>query len=301
MSSPSWPSDLNARYDFVSEAGRGGMGVVYQARDRETGEVVAVKVLRPDIAADRVSAERFVNEVRLSRRITHRHVCRVYDFSRAGSTAFLTMEFVEGESLRGLVERLGAVPPGKGVRIARQICAGLAEAHSQGIVHRDLKPENVMLDRSGNVRIMDFGIARLLETDATATVGIMGTPAYMAPEQAEGREIDARTDIYALGLILYELFTGRPAFSGDTPVAIALKQIRETPPSRRTVVAGIPPALEQIVMRCLEKDPRRASRRPKRSMPRWPPFRWKGPRAPRSWGNRRGRPPGLRSRRCMAG
>jgi zinc protease len=250
-----WPTDLDARYELLDEAGRGGMGVVYRARDRETGELVAIKVLKPEIAADRASAERFINEVRLSRRITHKNVCRVYEFTRVGSTAYLSMEFVEGESLRSILSRMGSVNLRKGIQIARQICAALAEAHAQGIVHRDLKPENVMLDKSGNVKVMDFGIARLLDSAATATVGVMGTPAYMAPEQAESRTVDGRTDIYALGLILYELFTGQTAFSGETPVAIALKQIRETPAAPRTIDASIPADIDAIVMRCLQKDP----------------------------------------------
>ena len=253
----SWSADLAARYELLEEAGRGGMGVVYKARDRETGEIVALKVLKPEIAADRVAAERFLNEVRLSRRITHKNVCRVYEFTRAGATAYLSMEYVDGESLRAILERIGPVTLRKGTQIARQICAALHEAHSQGVIHRDLKPENVMLDRAGNVKVMDFGIARLLDTSVTATGGIIGTPAYMAPEQAEGREIDARTDIYATGLILYELFTGRPAFTGDTPITIALKQIRETPAAPRTHEGSIPPELDAIILKCLEKDPAR--------------------------------------------
>jgi zinc protease len=252
-----WPPELDARYELLEEAGRGGMGVVYKARDRETGELVAIKVLRPEIAADRQSADRFINEVRLSRKITHKNVCRVYEFTRAGSTAYLSMEYVDGESLRSILSRVGAVNLRKGVQIARQICAALAEAHAQGIIHRDLKPENVMLDKSGNVKVMDFGIARLLDAGATSTGGVMGTPAYMAPEQAESKAVDARTDVYALGLILYELFTGQTAFSGDTPVAVALKQVRETPPSPRTLEPSLPLEVDAIVMRCLEKDPAR--------------------------------------------
>jgi zinc protease len=251
----SWTSDLAARYELLEEAGRGGMGVVYKAKDRETGEIVALKILKPEIASDPAQAERFINEVRLSRRITHKNVCRVYEFTRAGATAYLSMEFVQGESLRALIERMGAVTLRKGTQIARQICAALYEAHSEGIIHRDLKPENVMLDRAGNVKVMDFGIARLLDASVTSTGGILGTPAYMAPEQAEGREIDGRTDIYATGLILYELFTGHPAFTGDTPITIALKQIRETPAAPRTHDASIPPGLDAIILKCLEKDP----------------------------------------------
>ena len=251
-----WTSELDARYEVIEEAGRGGMGVVYKAKDRETGETVALKILKPEIAGDRVAAERFINEVRLSRRITHKNVCRVYEFSRAGATAYLSMEYVEGESLRSIIDRMGAVNVRKGIQIARQICAALHEAHLQGIVHRDLKPENVMLDKSGNVKVMDFGIARLLDASVTATAGgIIGTPAYMAPEQAEGREVDARTDIYALGLILYEIFAGKAAFSGDTPMVVALKQIREVPPAPRTIDPTMPADLEAVIMRCLQKEP----------------------------------------------
>ena len=253
-----WTSELDARYEVLEEAGRGGMGVVYKARDKETNETVALKILKPDIASDRLAAERFLNEVRLARRITHKNVCRVYEFSRAGTAAYLSMEYVEGESLRSSVERMGAVNVRKGIQIARQICAALHEAHTQGIVHRDLKPENVMLDTSGNVKVMDFGIARLLDTSVTATAGgIIGTPAYMAPEQAEGHAVDARTDIYALGLILYEIFTGKAAFTGDTPMVVALKQIREVPPAPSAVEGSIPPELDVAIMRCLEKEPAR--------------------------------------------
>lgn len=252
----SWTSDLDTRYELLEEAGRGGMGVVYKARDRETGEIVALKILKRDIALDPVAAERFINEVRLSRRITHKNVTRVYEFTRAGATAYLSMEYVEGESLRSIVDRMGAVGLRKGVQIGRQICAALHEAHSQGIVHRDLKPENVMLDKSGSVKVMDFGIARLLDASVTATAGgIIGTPAYMAPEQAEGKPVDARTDIYAVGLILYEVFTGRTAFTGDTPMVVALKQIRETPVSPRTLEPTIPWELEATILRCMDKDP----------------------------------------------
>jgi zinc protease len=247
--------DLTARYELIEEAGRGGMGVVYKARDRETGDLVALKILKPEIAADEAAATRFKNEVRLARRITHKNVCRVYEFNRVGATAYLSMEFVDGESLRATLARVGSVNVRKGVQIARQICAALHEAHLQGIIHRDLKPENVMLDRAGNVKVMDFGIARSADASLTGTSGIIGTPAYMSPEQAESRPVDARTDIYAIGLILYELFTAQPAFTGDTPIQIALKHVREAAPSPRAVDPSVPIEIEQIILKCLEKDP----------------------------------------------
>jgi eukaryotic-like serine/threonine-protein kinase len=150
-------------------------------------------------------------------------------------SAYISMEYVEGDSLRRIVGRFGGLPLRKGIQVAQQICAGLAEAHAQGILHRDLKPENIMLDQAGNIKIMDFGIARSLEADPSLTGGIIGTPAYMAPEQAAGKTVDSRSDIYSLGLILYEMFTGAKAFTGQTPVEVALKQVHETPPAPRTV------------------------------------------------------------------
>ncbi len=251
------PASLASRYAILGEAGRGGMGVVYKAHDLETGEVVALKVLKPEIASNPAVLERFKNEVRLARKITHRNVCRTYEFGRADAVAYISMEYVDGESLRAVLNRFGGLPPAKTFAVAREICAGLAEAHQQGVIHRDLKPENVMLDRNGHVKLMDFGIARSLEISSGTTGSIIGTPEYMAPEQAQGQAVDARTDVYALGLILYECLTGSPAFSGETPIAVALKQVREPPPRPSATTPTIPPATEQMILRCLEKDPAR--------------------------------------------
>lgn len=250
------PALLGDRYELNAELGAGGMGRVWRARDRETGEVVAVKLLRPEIAADPAMAERFKNELRVARRITHKNVCRIHDFNRAGDVAYITMEYVEGESLRARLERERRIPFARLKPIAMQILAGLREAHAQGVVHRDLKPENIMLSKSGAVKLMDFGIARLV-TAATATQGIIGTPAYMSPEQASGKRVDARTDLYAFGLILYECLTGRPTFSADTPVAVALKQVQEKPTPPHVHVKDLPRHVEAVVLRCLEKDPAR--------------------------------------------
>ena len=246
---------LGARYDLLGEVGSGGMGIVYKARDRETGELVALKILRPEIAADQRAMERFKNELRLSRKITHKNVCRVYEFNRTGGVAYISMEFVEGESLRAVLKRFGTLPVRKGIQIARQICAALREAHAQQVVHRDLKPENVMVDQNGNVKVMDFGIARSVEAGTTSTGAFIGTPAYMAPEQAEGKPVDRRADIYSFGLVLYEMFTGVPAFSGDTPLSVALKHIRETPPPPSQHDPTVPAPVERVILRCLEKDP----------------------------------------------
>ncbi len=248
------PASLAARYDTLEEVGRGGMGVVYKARDRETGELVALKVLKPEIAADHKAMERFKNELRLARKITHKNVCRIHELLRFGDTVVISMEFVEGESLRHILGRTG-VSLRKGIQVAQQIGAGLREAHAQGVIHRDLKPENVMLDRAGNVKIMDFGVARSVEGGLTQAGALVGTPAYMSPEQAEGKTADHRADIYALGLVLYEMFTGVAAFQGDTPFAVALKQIHETPPPPRELEPALPAHLEKAVLKCLEKNP----------------------------------------------
>lgn len=249
---------ISDRYEVLGEAGRGGMGVVYRARDRETDEIVALKALRPELAADTRLLERLKRELRLARRITHKNVCRVYDLHRTPTLCFVTMEFVDGESLRSLLRRRGSLKLEEGITIGRQICAALQEAHNQDIVHRDLKPENVMLDRSGTVKVMDFGIARSMDTASTLTAGVLGTPAYMAPEQATGLPLDRRTDIYSLGLVLYEVFTGVTAFTADTPIALAWKQVHERPVHPRDLEPALPTTLESIILKCLEKD---ASRR----------------------------------------
>lgn len=248
-------SVLGARYDILSEAGHGSMGNVYKARDRETGEVVALKLLKPEISSDQTMIERFKNELLFARKITHKNVCRMYDFNRINGTAYTSMEYVEGESLRSALNRFGGLAVRKALDLAIQICSGLKEAHAQGIVHRDLKPENVMIDRQGNVKIMDFGIARSMEAATRLTGSMMGTPAYMAPEQVTGKLIDYRTDIYALGLILYEMFTGAQACQAETPVAAAMKQIRETPPLPHEVDPTIPVGIEKTILKCLEKEP----------------------------------------------
>ena len=182
------PAGIEARYEALSELGRGGMGIVYRGRDRETGETVAVKVLKPEIAADPSSVERFRSEVRLARKITHKNVCRIYDLNRVGDTAYVSMELVQGESLRLILSRFGTLSYRKGIEIARQICAGLREAYAQGVVHRDLKPQNIMLDAAGNAKIMDFGIARSVEAGPTTTA-IVGTPSYMAPSRLRGNPL----------------------------------------------------------------------------------------------------------------
>ena len=248
-------SVLSQRYEIVGEAGHGSMGNVYKARDRETGEIVALKLLKPEIASDQAMMERFKNELLFARKITHKNVCRVHEFNRIGGVAYTSMEFVEGESLRSVLNRFGGLPLRKALDLAQQICSGLQEAHAQGIVHRDLKPENVMLDTQGNVKIMDFGIARSMEAGTRLTGSMVGTPAYMAPEQVGGKAVDYRTDVYSLGLILYEVFTGAPAFQADNAVAVALKQMRESATPPHEIDPTIPVPIERAILKCLEKEP----------------------------------------------
>src|ERR1700675_2330606 len=246
---------LGQRYDILAEAGHGSMGNVYKARDRETGEIVALKLLKPEIASDQAMMDRFKNELLFARKITHKNVCRVHDLNRIGGIAYTSMEFVEGESLRSVLNRFGGFPLRKAVDLALQICSGLKEAHAQGIVHRDLKPENIMVDANGNVKIMDFGIARSMEAVTRLTGSMVGTPQYMAPEQVAGKPVDYRTDIYSLGLMLYEMFTGTAAFTADNPVAVALKQMREEPVPPHQVDPAIPAYIERTILKCLLKEP----------------------------------------------
>src|SRR6202522_4248495 len=248
---------LGQRYEILAEAGHGSMGNVYKARDRETGETVALKLLKTEIASDQAMMDGLRNELFFARKITHKNVCRVYEFNRVAGIAYTSMEFVEGESLRSVLNRFGGLPQRKATDLALQICSGLKEAHAQGIVHRDLKPENVMIDGQGNVKIMDFGIARSMEAGTRLTGSMVGTPAYMAPEQVAGKPVDYRTDIYSLGLMLYEMFTGAPAFSADNSIAVALKQIHEEPPAPHEIEPNIPVGIERAILKCLEKDPAR--------------------------------------------
>jgi serine/threonine protein kinase/class 3 adenylate cyclase len=250
-------SNIPPRYEVLSQIGSGGTGIVYKVRDLETSEVVALKILKPEIASDPEAQENFKRELCLARKITHKNVCRIHEFSRVNGIAYTSMELVEGESLSSKLYRAGALPVVEALDIARQICAGLREAHAQGIVHRDLKPANIMLDRKGTVKIMDFGIARMIQREGPMTGTIVGTPAYMAPEQADLKPVSSCTDIYAVGLVLYEMVTGVPAFTGDTPVAVAIKQIQDYPQRPREIVPQLSRAIEVVIMKCLQKDPAR--------------------------------------------
>src|SRR5712691_2362474 len=203
------------RYRVVALAGRGGMGEVYRAEDLTLGQVVALKFLPATLSQDATALARFHAEVRTARQVSHPNVCRMFDIGEAEGTLFLTMEYVDGEDLASVVRRIGRLSPDKATEIARQICAGLAAAHERGVIHRDLKPANVMLDGAGKIRVMDFGLAGVAASIKGADVRA-GTPAYMAPEQLAGREVSTKSDLYSLGLILYEILTGKRAFHAST-------------------------------------------------------------------------------------
>jgi serine/threonine protein kinase/Tfp pilus assembly protein PilF len=251
-------STFAERYQVIEELGKGGMGKVYKVLDTKIDEKIALKLLNLEFAPGDKTLDRFRNELRLARQISHRHVCRMYDLGEAEGMPYITMEYVSGEDLKSLIRRIGQFTVGKAVLIALQVCEGLSEAHRLGVVHRDLKPQNIMIDSEGNVKIMDFGIARSLKTKGITDTGeIFGTPEYMSPESLEGKDVDGRTDIYALGIILYEMLTGRVPFDGETPLTVALKQKTEIPKDPRTVNAQIPESLSHVILKCMNKEKER--------------------------------------------
>jgi hypothetical protein len=245
---------LGGRYRIVERLGRGGMGEVYRADDLKLGQPVALKFLPPEVDRDPARLTQLHTEVRMTRQVSHPNVCRVYDIDEVDGHTFLSMEYVDGEELGTLLRRIGRFPAERALELSRQICAGLAAAHERGVVHRDLKPANVMLDGTGKVRITDFGLAGLAGESLRA-----GTPAYMAPEQLAGGEVTARSDIYALGLVLYELFTGQRALEAANLAELIRKREEAgvTPPSE--IVRELDPAIDRAILRCLEPEP---SKRP---------------------------------------
>jgi tRNA A-37 threonylcarbamoyl transferase component Bud32 len=247
---------IAGRYRIVSQLGRGGMGDVYRAEDLVLDETVALKFLRRSRLSDPAWRERFVREVQSARRITHPNICRVHDIhlDREHNDAFISMAFIDGEDLGTLIRRIGRLPLETAIRIARQICVGLAAAHAHGILHRDLKPANIMIDGRGEVRITDFGLAATRE-QIGATEIAAGTPAYMAPELFAGTDVSVRSDIYALGLVLYELLSGRRAFSGESLTELARAHQRSAATPLDTIASNVPAAVADIVTRCLAKAP----------------------------------------------
>jgi serine/threonine protein kinase/lipopolysaccharide biosynthesis regulator YciM len=248
-------STFAGRYQIVEELGRGGMGRVYKAQDTEIKEKIALKLIKPEISSDKKTIERFQNELKLARKISHRNVCRMHHLEKSEGNYFITMEYVDGENLKGMIRMMGQLSSGKAISIAKQVCEGLSEAHRIGVVHRDLKPSNIMIDKEGNAKIMDFGIARSLTGKGITGVGVMiGTPEYMSPEQVESKEIDQRSDIYSLGVILYEMVTGRVPFEGDTPYSIGVKHKSELPRNPKEINPQISDDLNRMILKCLEKE-----------------------------------------------
>ena len=245
------------RYEIQSVLGKGGMGIVYKAQDRDLDDVVAIKTLRSEaLSADPTLLDRFKQEIRLARKITHPNILRTHDLGETSGLRYLSMEFIKGITLKQMVEQDQLIPTPVALRVAKQICAGLAAAHEVGVIHRDIKPQNIIIEPTGGLKIMDFGIARLTqERGMTATGTVIGTPDYMSPEQARGLNLDFRSDIYSTGVVLYELFTGTLPFEGDTPLAVVLKHVQEKPPSPQAKNPKIDPKIAAIILKCMQKDP----------------------------------------------
>jgi eukaryotic-like serine/threonine-protein kinase len=247
---------LAQRYEVLSLLGEGGMGAVYKAKDVELGRMVALKVIRPDLARNRAILDRFKQELILATQVTHRNVVRIYDLGEAEGIKFITMEFVEGEDLAAILHQRTKLPPREAVAIIEQVCRALEAAHNVGVIHRDLKPQNIMWETaSGRILVMDFGLAKTLEGDRMTQTGAMvGTMEYMSPEQALAGNLDQRSDIFSLGLIFYELLTGQTPFRADSALASLIKRTQERVVPVSEFDKSVPPQLSQIVSRCLERD-----------------------------------------------
>lgn len=246
-----------SRYEIQSVLGKGGMGIVYKAHDRDLDDTVAIKTLRSEaLSADPTLLDRFKQEIRLARKITHPNILRTHDLGESNGLKYLSMEFVKGITLKHLVEQDQLLPTPVALRIAKQVCAGLAAAHEVGVIHRDIKPQNIIIESTGGLKIMDFGIARLTQDRGmTATGTVIGTPDYMSPEQARGLPLDFRSDIYSTGVVLYEVFTGSLPFEGDSPLAVVLKHVQEPPSPPQAKNPRIDPKIAAIILKCMQKDP----------------------------------------------
>src|SRR5512142_120920 len=246
---------LADRYTIVELLGQGGMGAVYKAQDRELDRLVALKTIRSDLAAASGMLQRFKQELILARQITHRNVIRIYDLGEAAGLKFITMEYVEGQDLSSTLREHGKFSPAEAVEVIQQVCRALEAAHSEGVIHRDLKPQNIMRDAHGRVLVMDFGLARSLGVDGmTQTGALLGTMEYMSPEQALGEELTPASDLFAVGLIFYELLTGRVPYKADSALASLLKRTRERAIPASDVDTAVPRSLSNLVSRCLERD-----------------------------------------------
>jgi eukaryotic-like serine/threonine-protein kinase len=250
-------SVIAGRYEIQAQLGKGGMGVVYRAHDRLLDEQVAIKVLRPEVARDAEISRRFQSEIKLARRVSHKNVCRIHEYGEDQGLRYISMEYMQGVDLRQVIRERGGLPTDEAFTSALQIADGLAAIHDVGVIHRDLKTPNIMRDTRGQIRLMDFGIAKEwgAVASATATGLVMGTPEYMSPEQARGEKIDFRSDIYALGIVIFELFTGRLPFRAETPLATILKHLQEAPPLDGPEGVRIPPAVREVLRKALAKHP----------------------------------------------
>jgi serine/threonine-protein kinase len=254
------------RYKVLETLGRGGMGVVFRAKDNQLDEVVALKTLRSDILSqDPTLLQRFKLEIKLARKITHKNVLRTHDFGEFAGTPYISMEYLEGVTLKDLQKRKGALPLGVGLQIAKQMCHGLAAAHAQGVVHRDIKPQNMLIiPETGDLKIMDFGIATVSKVEKdekqpadsgiTGVGVVLGTPDYLPPELGRGQQADFRSDIYCMGVVLFELFCGRLPFPGESPLQIVVHHMQTPPPMPRSIKPSIPEDLQAVILRCLEKE-----------------------------------------------
>jgi serine/threonine protein kinase/tetratricopeptide (TPR) repeat protein len=247
---------FGGRYEILGVLGQGGMGAVYKARDRELDRLIALKVIRPELATDPAILARFKQELILSRNITHKNVVRIFDLGEAEGIRFISMEYIDGEDLRTILRRDGKFAPQEAIAVVEQVCRALDSAHSEGVIHRDLKPQNIMRDKSGRIVVMDFGLARSLgDSGLTQTGALVGTLEYMSPEQAMGSTLDQRSDIFSVGLIFFELLTGKAPYKADTAIASLMKRTREDAQSASDVEASVPKSLSAIVSRCLEREP----------------------------------------------
>jgi beta-lactam-binding protein with PASTA domain/tRNA A-37 threonylcarbamoyl transferase component Bud32 len=251
------PRVLSGRYELSHLVARGGMAEVYRAQDRLLDRPVALKILFPELSVDRAFVERFRREAQAAANLSHPNIVPVFDWGEDNGTYYIVMEFIDGRALSSILRTAGPMHPDRAAEIGADVAIALAYAHRHGVIHRDVKPGNVLITEDGIVKVTDFGIARAINTEEslTQTGAVMGTATYFSPEQAEGMGVDARSDIYSLGVVLFEMVTGRPPFMGDTPVAVASKHVRENPPTPREINPSVPPDLEAIILKCLAKSP----------------------------------------------
>ncbi|MDA8365741.1 MAG: Stk1 family PASTA domain-containing Ser/Thr kinase, partial [Actinomycetota bacterium] len=257
MVSPTEPRVFSQRYELNHLIARGGMAEVYRAHDRLLDRPVALKVLFPELSVDRSFVERFRREAQAAANLSHSNIVPVFDWGEDGGTYFIVMEFVDGRPLSAILKTAGPLSAERTADIGAHVAAALGYAHRHGVIHRDVKPGNVLITDDGQVKVTDFGIARAVNTEEslTQTGAVMGTATYFSPEQAEGMGVDARSDIYSLGVVLFEMVTGRPPFLGDTPVAVASKHVRDHPPAPREINPAVPPTFEAVILKAMAKDP----------------------------------------------